>query len=313
MKQTSLQKYLTMCPASLNDEQRLYGLISDALENDAKKIHALQFAYKAGIVEIVRRDGRLTDEQKSRLCIQLTQEYSMVPEAVRFAIGYWEHSLTEGIIKEADAEKERMEAGRLTEMLSASAEQPENSDCIELCVIRQDKIHNAVTIQWNRRVDISRYEIWRAERGEPARCIAENRFPLPRYVDPEVEPGVKYAYAVRGWKTIDQTQVVDLLSNDAELLAPDTASTFQISEVKMAREGVSLRWPVCFGAVSYRIYKRDSENTDWLLMQEMPNTASQYTDSAVYGKRFYKLQCTLRDGSILETRDIKVRARFNVG
>lgn len=312
-KTTLLQQYLEKNPAALNDEQRLCGVIADALENDTKKIHALYFAYKSGIVEILHSDGILTDEQRERIRFRLVQDYAMIPETAKSAICYWERSLTVEIFREADYDKQQKEAKRLTAMLSVAAELPESSECIELCMVRQDQIHNGVTIQWKRRPDIQRYEIWRAERGGSAVCIAENRFPLPRYTDRDVEPSAKYAYAVRGWKSIDEQKRVDIISNDAEIYAPDADAPFQICEIKTDRTGITLRWSICFGAASYRVFKKSSQAPAWQMIDEFSSTISQYVDSEIRGERFYRVQCTMQDGSIQETREIRVWAKFSMG
>ncbi len=310
IKQTPLQRYLQICPTALNDEQRLFGLIADALENDIRKIHALQFAYKAGIVELLREEGTLADDQRERIRIRLTQEYAMVPETAMAAIRYWEYSLTEEICREADCGRQKKD--QLVNLLSADENQLKNAECIELCLIRQDRIHGGITIQWNRRSDITRYEIWRAECDEKAVCIEQKRFSLPRYSDLSVQPGMKYAYAVRGWIGEEELET-DILSNDAELFAPDVDDAFQISEIKAAREGISLRWSICFGAAAYSVLKRCTENANWQEVAELSNMFSQWQDSDAHGKRFYKIRCVLRDGSIRETRDVRVNARFTVG
>lgn len=304
MEQTILQKYLKKCPAALNDEKKLLGLVADALNNDARKIHALQFAYKAGLVDILRREGGLSDEKKERVRTRLMQEYAMVPKTAEKAICYWEASIDEEILKAAEAERRKLEADAVKEVLSQTAIPYSRESKIELFMIRHNPGRNGISIQWNRRSDMTYYEIWRAEENEPAEKIKEGRFPMPRYTDMDVRPGVKYAYAVRGWQEDDE-QKIDFVSNDAELIAPGEQNAFQISEVKAADSSIQLKWTICYGAEKYVLLSKENCNSQWKTAAEMPLLKSQYLDENVQGSRYYKVKCVLLDGSVQETDAVR--------
>lgn len=302
---TEFGNYLRQCPTALNDKNRTMWLLKDALNNDLPKFRVLQAAYELGVVDAIRRSNPISTDDRLRITTGLVSQYAMLETAAKHAIDYWESSIDADILVHSSCETDVDTKAVLPSpvMPSSPARMPDK-DIIKVTTISQDFIRLGIRLQWEKRTDIDRYELWRAKGTESPVKIKNGTFPIPRYQDCDVEPNVLYAYAIRGTNESEKSLAH---SPDLQLVSPSKPPVFQIREVQFAFSGVQIKWTMIFEATSYRIL-RFSDTAGWQTLAELPITQTMYLDSAVQNGNIvkYKIQCICKNNTLLETTAIEV-------
>ena len=302
---TEFGNYLRQCPTALNDKNRTMGLLKDALNNDLPKFRVLQAAYELGIVDAIRHSNPISTDDRLRITTGLVSQYAMLEAAAKHAIDYWESSIDADILSHAACETDaNIEIIPSSPVVQPSPAKQPAKNIIKVSTISQDSIRLGIRLQWEKRSDIDRYELWRAKDTEQPIKIKDGTFPIPRYQDCDVEPNVLYTYVIRG---TDESGKGLAQSPDLQLVSPSKPPVFQIREVQFVFSGVQIKWTMIFEAISYRIL-RFSDTAGWQTLAELPVTQTMYLDPAVQNGDVvkYKIQCICKNNILLETTAIEV-------
>lgn len=167
--------------------------------------------------------------------------------------------------------------------------------------------NNSLTVDWNPVEQAEGYAIYR--RTAEDKSYTRVRFTKKlSWKDETVEPGIKYYYKVRAYKTISEKKNFSKYSASK---AKWTASAAP-ADVVVTQDGsgtVSLQWTASRAASSYRLYRAVGENGTYEKIATGIKTCS-YTDAGLAMGETYSYQIVAIHGSLISDPCPEVAVRI---
>ena len=142
---------------------------------------------------------------------------------------------------------------------------------------------DSVTITWTAATSAKRYEVWRniTKSTTGAELIgATNKLV---WTDRDVEPGAAYYYAIKSVSALDTSVFSDLDLGYASTPAP----TGVTASDGIAPNLVRISWTASEGAVSYAVWRAESEESSAATQVKADVKAATYDDTTVVPGKFY--------------------------
>lgn len=94
-----IKSFLRNEPEILLEKPRLRGLISDILLNDVSKINLIMKVFDLGLLDSLKKEFPLNNQEKNKFVLKLTRDYSIIHNSAEFAVDYWTRSIDKDIIE----------------------------------------------------------------------------------------------------------------------------------------------------------------------------------------------------------------------
>ena len=159
-------------------------------------------------------------------------------------------------------------------------------------------VSGGIQVTWQKAANAKTYRVYRKAEGATKWSIIAHTTDTS-YVDKTVQPGVKYAYTVRGIAEDGKTLSS---SYEAGVSATAAPATVTLGSAKVVNGGIQVTWQKAAGAAKYRVYRKDAANPNWTALTSSATGTSYVDKTAKAGVKYtYTVRGIAADGKTLSS------------
>ncbi len=154
-------------------------------------------------------------------------------------------------------------------------------------------LENGIKFEWDAVEGAEEYSVLRKASNEGVwHTIAELGADETSYIDTDVESGVKYTYSAKSGNGYGDS---GFYSAGVSQLYLEAATITSVSNVN---NSVRITWGAVGGAESYAVYRQDSDNSEWALLEKTASQKLYYEDESVASNNTYKYAVAVENGQV---------------
>ena len=157
-------------------------------------------------------------------------------------------------------------------------------------------VSGGIQVTWNEADGAAKYKVYRKDAANTVwRVIAT--VTGTSYVDKSAAAGVTYSYTVRGVDADGELSPdFDRTGVSATISAP---TNVKLVGAKAVNGGIQVTWQQANGAVKYKVYRKDTANTDWKVIATVSSASYVDRTTKIGTKYTYTVRGVAADGKTL--------------
>ena len=161
-------------------------------------------------------------------------------------------------------------------------------------------VTGGIQVTWNEADGAAKYKVYRKDAANTVwRVIAT--VTGTSYTDKTAKIGTKYNYTVRGVGADGKTLSpgFDRTGVSATIPKPTAPANVTLGGAKAVSGGIQVTWQQANGAVKYKVYRKDTANTDWKVIATVSSASYVDRTTKIGTKYTYTVRGVAADGKTL--------------
>ena len=160
-------------------------------------------------------------------------------------------------------------------------------------------VSGGIQVTWNEADGAAKYKVYRKDAANTVwKVIATVRD--TSYTDKTAAAGVTYSYTVRGVDADGELSPgFDRTGVSATIPKPPAPANVTLGGAKAVSGGIQVTWQQANGAVKYKVYRKDTANTDWKVIATVSSASYVDRTTKIGTKYTYTVRGVAADGKTL--------------
>ena len=159
-------------------------------------------------------------------------------------------------------------------------------------------VSGGIQVMWQAAANAATYNVYRMGPGDTYWKVVSAKQSGTSYTDKNVTAGSTYKYTVRGVASDGKTLSPGF--NNTGVSATISAPTnVKLVGAKAVNGGIQVTWQQANGAVKYKVYRKDTANTDWKVIATVSSASYVDRTTKIGTKYTYTVRGVAADGKTL--------------